>query len=398
VDCCHKNYYIYRDTGVTDEWQFVPWDQDLSFGRNWTSSRNYFDDTMYYQNALYIGNNNTLPAALFANSTFKNMYLRRLRTLLDEQMQAPGTPAAELKNESKIRDLYDRISPDAALDYAKWSTWGTRQNMAQALTILTNDYFPKRRNYLYNTLGNTIPKPVSNEAAGFGALEFNPASGTQAHEYLTVTNGTSSYLDVSGWKVEGAVQHTFAPGPVLPPNGTIYLSPDVRAFLKRSVAPRGGQSLFTQGNYKGQFSARGVTLRLADKSGTVLSTHSYSGAPTLAQQNLRIVEILFAPPSSALPGILAEDLEYVVLQNLGTTGMDLAGVHFTNGISFTFTNSLTLHPEERLYLAKNPAAFSSYYRTNISVYGPDLGQLANGGETVLADLKSEEPERVSRRS
>src|SRR5436190_2185823 len=32
VDCCHKNYYFYRDTGLSDEWQMFAWDVDLSFG------------------------------------------------------------------------------------------------------------------------------------------------------------------------------------------------------------------------------------------------------------------------------------------------------------------------------------------------------------------------------
>ncbi|NQV35359.1 MAG: CotH kinase family protein, partial [Phycisphaeraceae bacterium] len=30
TDCCHKNYYFNRDTGVTDLWQMWPWDVDLS--------------------------------------------------------------------------------------------------------------------------------------------------------------------------------------------------------------------------------------------------------------------------------------------------------------------------------------------------------------------------------
>ena len=32
TDCCHKNYYVYRDTEGTGEWQGLPWDVDLSFG------------------------------------------------------------------------------------------------------------------------------------------------------------------------------------------------------------------------------------------------------------------------------------------------------------------------------------------------------------------------------
>lgn len=383
VDCCHKNYYIYRDTGVTDEWQFIPWDLDLSFGRNWTSSLGYNDDTMYYQNGLYIGNNNTLPLALFNVPAIKSMYLRRVRTLMDELMQAPGTPAEELKYEARIRELFTEISPDAALDYAKWSTWGSRQTMPQALAILTNQYFPQRRNYLFNTLGNTLPKPVTNQVIiGFGALEFNPASGTQAHEYLTLTNGTPAFVDVSDWKIEGAVGHTFAPGTVIPQNGTLYLSPDVRSFRQRTTAPRGGQALFAQGNYKGQLSARGETLRLADKLGRVIATHTYSGAPTPAQTSLTLIEMMPAPPASDIPNVPSEDLEYLVLQNTGTTPLNLRGVHFTNGISFTFEDDTVLAANEKVYLAKNPEAFALFYSANFKIAGPYLGQLANGGEII----------------
>jgi hypothetical protein len=383
IDCCHKNYYLYRDTGITDEWQFLPWDLDLSFGRNWTPSLNYFDDTMYYQNGLYIGNNNTLPLALFNIPAIKNMYLRRIRTLMDELMQPPGTPAAELKYERRIRELYSQIGPDAALDYAKWSTWGTKQTMPQALTILTNEYLPRRRNHLFNTLATTIPKPVTNQVViGFGPLDFNPASGSQSQEYFSITNATPAYLDVSGWKIDGAIEHTLAPGTVLPPNGILYLTPDARSFRRRTTSPRGGQVLFVQGNYKGQLSARGETLRLADNLGSVVATHTYSGQPTAAQQNLRIVEIMAAPPLASIPNVLPEDLEYLALQNIGGNPLDLRGVHFTNGISFTFETERLLAPGAILYLARNPEAFALFYGTNLPVAGPYLGQLSNGGEEI----------------
>ncbi len=55
-DCCHKNYYAYRDTGITDEWHYLIWDVDLSQGRNWGGfGLAYFDDTMYPDNALLCG-------------------------------------------------------------------------------------------------------------------------------------------------------------------------------------------------------------------------------------------------------------------------------------------------------------------------------------------------------
>jgi spore coat protein CotH len=71
VDCCHKNYYAYRDTEGTGEWQFLPWDLDLTFGRNWTGTLTYFDDTMYISNPLFIGDNNALVGALFGTPAIR---------------------------------------------------------------------------------------------------------------------------------------------------------------------------------------------------------------------------------------------------------------------------------------------------------------------------------------
>ncbi|MBK7998615.1 MAG: CotH kinase family protein [Verrucomicrobia bacterium] len=32
IDCCHKNFYLYRDSEGDGEWEMLPWDFDLSFG------------------------------------------------------------------------------------------------------------------------------------------------------------------------------------------------------------------------------------------------------------------------------------------------------------------------------------------------------------------------------
>ena len=382
VDCCHKNYYLYRDSEGTGEWQVLPWDLDLSFGRNWTSSLHYYDDNMYPNNNLFVGSNNTLLSVLYGNSTFRQMYLRRLRTLMDELLQPPGTPADDLKYERRIRELYAQIGPDAALDFARWPTWGSPQTMPQALSILTNQYLPARRNFLYVNQ-RQIPAPETNALPlNFGPLEFNPASGLQSQEYFTLVNPNNLAIDLSRWTVEGAVNHTFAPGTVIPPNGRIYLSPDVNGFRLRSANPRGGQGLFVQGNYRGQLSARGETLVLKNRAGETVQTHTYTGTPTAAQQSLRIVEILYAPVAPAGTPHLPEDLEYLVLKNIGAAPLDLDGVHFANGISFGIHGELILEPGEHIYLAKNRTAFEAVYGTQGKLVGDYLGQLSNEGEAI----------------
>lgn len=389
VDCCHKNYYAYRDTEGTGEWEFLPWDQDLSFGRDWTGTLNYFDDKMYFDNPLYIGNNNTLIAALFAIPGVQQMYLRRLRTLMDDLLQPPGTPVAELKYEAQMDRWYDLISPDAALDFAKWATWGTKQTMAQAVNIMKTNYMIPRRNYLFNTQSGTKgPIPLAqppNLTILFGDMDFNPVSGNQNQEYIQLRNTNKISVDISGWKLDGAIQYTFRSGVVIPTNGFLYVTPNSADFRARAVGPRGGQGLFVQGGYKGRLSARGGTVVLSDTAGRAVQSITYEGTPTAAQLSLRVTEIMANPPPPSVgSSYVAEDFQFVALQNTGLTPLGLDGVRFVNGIDFVFPPGAgrKLQPGRKLYLAKNPGAFASRYGVGFDVVGPFVLNLSKQGEQI----------------
>jgi hypothetical protein len=384
TDCCHKNYYAYRDTEGSGLWRYLPWDVDLTFGRNWNSANTYFDDTMFTGNALFIGSNNNLVSALIGTPAIRQMYLARLRTLMDELLQSTNTPPAQRKYERRIDELAAVIGPDAALDYAKWATWGQKQTLPQAIAILTNVYFPGRRSYLYRL--TEIPKPQpTNATLVFGTNDFNPTSGNQDEEYIQIRNTNTVSLDLSGWKVAGEISHAFQPGTVLPTNSSIYLSPNVAAFRTRMAAPTGNQGLFVQGNYRGQLSARGGAVRVLDNTGREAASFTYPGAPTLAQQGLRIVELMYHPaPGPASSPFPSEDFEYIQLKNIGTKALDLNGVRFATGITFSFTGSGVnlLQPGETVYVAKNPAAFAARYGQGFNVAGPYEGNLENKGENI----------------
>ena len=111
-------------------------------------------------------------------------------------------------------------------------------------------------------------------------------------------------VDISGWQLSGAVTHTFKPGTVLSSNSALYVSPNVAAFRARPTPPHGGLGLFVQGNYSGHLSARGATLALTDPVGRPVASIQYTGNPSLAQQYLRITEIMYNPapaPGNAAP-------------------------------------------------------------------------------------------------
>ena len=56
---------------------------------------------------------------------------------------------------------------------------------------------------------------------------------------VELANTNSYAVDISGWKLTGGVQFTFYGGTVIPSNGVLYVSPDLKAFRSRTSGPRG---------------------------------------------------------------------------------------------------------------------------------------------------------------
>ncbi len=288
VDCCHKNYYFYRDSDGTGEWEGMPWDVDLSFGRNWNATEAYFDNAMYPGNGLGVGGNNGVFGFLINTyAPAREMYLRRIRTLMDTILQPPNTPMADRIYEKRMDEMFALINADNDLDLAKWGTWRDVTSgggpTSGAPTFDTNhvdyetlseaharlkQYLIDRRVSVFARAPGEVPNAQpTNATIVFGTIEFSPASGIQAQEYIQLRNTNNYAVDMSGWKMSGAIEHTFQGGLVIPAGGTLFLSPDVKAFRARATSPRGNEGRFVQGNYQGQLSARGETLTLADNGG-----------------------------------------------------------------------------------------------------------------------------------
>ncbi len=415
-DCCHKNYYLYRDTMGTGEWEAWPWDVDLSFGRRWISSLTYYDDAMVVDTSMVTGQNNSLFAAIGNTAEMRQMYWRRFRTLMDEFIQPPGTPVAGQKIERRVDELVGLLSLDANRDLLLQGTWccgakgpftqatisqpSSWQTIEQAADLLKSGYMTPRRVFLYSnkivSAGGEIPGPQPpNTGIGIHRIEYNPASGNQAQEFILLTNGNNFAVDISGWRLSGAVDFTFQPGTVIPSNRVVYVSPDVKAFRARAISPKGNEAVFVQGPYKGQLSARGETVLLRNHLGALIATNAYSGAPSVIQQFLRITEIMYHPAS--LPGNTnqADAFEYIELKNISpTVTLDLRGVSFINGVSFNFTGSAVtnLAPGQRVLVVADLAAFAARYGSGLTVAGQYAPySLENRGERIqLVDAGGED--------
>ena len=401
TDCCHKNHYLYRDSDGTREWQVFPWDVDLCFGRVWTCNNPclaYYDELIYTNQPLFIGYGNTVLTPLFDTPATRQMYLRRLRTLMDTLLQPPGTPSASDFYRQKILWLRDLAGPEAALDLARWGTWGNYETITNAVDRILTEFLPGRRLYLFRTLsvtnGGEIPlaQPAS-PTVGFGALEYRPASGNPQQEWLSLTNPNNYAVDISGWRLEGGARFTFKGGTVLPAYSTLYVSPDVRQFRARTVSPKGSERRLVVGPYRGNLSAWGETLTLSDAANRLVSVTRYTGSPSPAQQFLRITEIMYNPPPLAGNTNDAQQFEYLELRNVSSSvTLDLGGARLTNGVHFNFTGSAitSLAPGGRLLLVKNTNAFIARYGSGLPIAGIFDGALDSNGETLRLEDSSGE--------
>jgi len=296
-DVALKNYYLYRDTNGSGEWSIIPWDMDLTFGKHWMVNRSILSDTLVadMDSMAEFGSRgsashpfagtrefppqyayNGLTDALFRSARFKEMFRRRLRTMMDELLSAPRV-------ENQLDVWESLLSADAEKDRLQWGQYGAAQTLRQALASLKNDYLAPRRQHLFVTHqaanANAFAVPGSYSALlpaaqssglrmEFGKVEADPASGDQDEEFIELKNPNASTVDISGWILEGGITHIFDPGTVLPPGSSLYVSPKVQVFRARKSSPSGREGLFVQGNYRGHIKT-GELLQLRDSSGTL---------------------------------------------------------------------------------------------------------------------------------
>ena len=216
-----KNYFAYRDTNGTGEWSLFPWDVDLTFGLHFMSNDNILDDTIWadkdgfttfanvtiWPSHPFVGDEshpgnrswNRLMDAVYRVPEFREMYLRRLRTLMDDLLQPPETPADQLKFEARLDAYVEAIGPDVQLDYEKWANpwrWGEDQSLQQAIDRIKTEYLAVRRMHLYEThsVDNMNPIPPQTLTGEFPqATYFVPSDDSLGSTWTELAFDDSSW-------------------------------------------------------------------------------------------------------------------------------------------------------------------------------------------------------------
>jgi hypothetical protein len=149
-----------------------------------------------------------------------------------------------------------------------------------------------------------------------------------------------------------------------------------------------------QGNYRGHLSARGGSVQLLNDYDRPIATLGYPAPPSLAQQFLRVTELMYHP-ASPLAGSTNtdEDFEFIELRNTSAVdSLDLAGVRFIDGIEFNFiTVPSRISPRRARAGRGQLIRVHQSLRCGPPMAGQFFGQLDHGGERIhLVDGRGED--------
>ena len=313
-----KNYYLYRDTRGTERWAIHPWDMDLTFGRNYlgepleewgevlndtiwgdvdvirerpdvSPSHPLFGDR-FHQKWDFLWNR--LIDALFREPDIREMYYRRLRTLMDQFFVAG-------KYETRIDQLLAPIEPEAAEDAKKWGQYGESITARQAAGQIKTDYLPTRRTHFFATHrvpGEIPPAQTASPKVVLNEIMYAPPANT-GDEFLELMNPSwTEAVDLSGW--------TISELPLKVPAGTVILPRGYVLFVKKDLDFRSsyGTGLFVAAQYSANLPDTGSGLTLRNARQEVVDSLTYSASspwPAASANGFSIERLDPAAPSDA---------------------------------------------------------------------------------------------------
>lgn len=246
----HHNKYIYWDEAGTGQWSIIPWDVDHVFGidGNEPCTGQAMVDLTCLGHPMY--------DAFWAVPEFREMYFRRIRTLMDGPMKPPF-----------IEDLNAAIRADLAADAAEQATvWGDNPLSGSDLDFLSE--VAERRSILASD--NRIPASQTvNPEIIITEIQYNPLDGQP--EFLELYNPASEWIDISLWKIEGAGL-TVPGGTILAPESYAVFTDDIAGF-RTTYAPGAD---FLVASYDGGLKGGGELLELRNESGALVDSVEYS--------------------------------------------------------------------------------------------------------------------------
>lgn len=279
------NLCAYYDVNGTDTWMPLGYDFNVSLGaiylddsdykKRWPDNPtmanvdNFKSHPFYggnrvrchrYNSSTTINSGNRGFEAVWQSPKFRRLYLRRLRTVMDEQLKAPGTTKETTPFWNNYVVAYtNAIAADAVLDRKKWGYgngtviywWPKAMNLDEGIADLWDNYVVPRRQHLFVThsVTNTaktigygrdynagIPdaqSPLADLKAGFSVVNTTDETKTAIDdaEKIVIRNANAEAVDMSGWRLTGRFNMTLPAGTVVDADDTIIVVVDRKAYV-----------------------------------------------------------------------------------------------------------------------------------------------------------------------
>ena len=358
--------------------------------------------------------------AVWQSAKFRRLYLRRLRTLMDQELGEPN--AAETYENSttpfvvKMREMVAMMGADANKDRQKWphdntfsaiDSWGSKfpPTMEAGVKDIYENYIVPRRRHLYVTHSVTNTA----KAIGYGTnlnagIPLAQSAIADLREGITaeydatlgavvIRNTNEETIDLSNWELSGPVTMTLPDGTVIDQamggvSGEVYVTADRRA----TVATMAITDQVIVGNGEAGKSDAKITLTAADGTKVIfepspacnfLRLHSFDGITPTAdgdtdewitltnlsnevQLDLVGVKIVFLKDGDPLADAkcvvtLGADVSLAAGASLTLKQGDYGWKKITNGkLNFYLTDADGMSVQS-LYINQKDGAFANYY-------------------------------------
>jgi hypothetical protein len=349
----HNWYAAHRRANATNglpatKWIFLPWDQEIAMNR-------LRDDDRVNVSA------DQMPSRIYSQlrnwPEFRRMYADRVQKHLFN-----GGVLTPSNNIIRMQLLAAQIDSAIVAESARWGDareFPINGNAGTGLTLTRdNAWLPELEKLYTNWYPNVMnQRAIARLQAGglypmIGAPLFSQFGGA-------VSNGFT--LEITHTNFSGLVYFT-ADGSDPRQYGTGAVAGGAQAYA--APIPINAPTL--------------VRARVFDAGNwSALVEATFYPPQDLSQ--LALTEIMYNPPAiGATPG---NNLEFLELKNTGTNSLNLSGLTFSSGITFTFTNGTTLNAGQFFVLARNATAFASKY-PGVTIHGTYTGQLDNSGEPL----------------
>lgn len=266
------------------------------------------------------------------------------------------TPTKALALFNQLTTEIDRavVAESARWGDAKSSTPYTRENFLTAAQNIRNNFFPNRTSVVYNQLVSDGLYPTTSMAPNYSQHGGSIGSG------FTLTISNPNFAGTLYYRLDGLDPRL--PGGTIRP-GTLSTSAFAVGVPLSSSTKVTSRVL------------NGITWSALNEASFVYSLSA-----------LKVTELMYNPaPDAGQTSTDAQVYEFIELMNTGTSTLNLGGVSFSNGITYTFPGGTTIAAGARMVIARDRTAFTARYGSAAAaLLAPDFftGQFDNGGETV----------------